>query len=209
MFPWVIFELIANIPGTHIYTYLIPLFIIMAFGIDTIEFILKMLFKSKFGSAISIAGLVLLFTFTSYLSHVVFVDHSKEYPWENKKFLVWTLYKPNVIFHLSMFGFPYYRHWEEIGNFVTQGKNNGFYSTNERKSIARYFIPFSKDTDSAGHFVFIKNPQTFTNEILQEKALYWSKKYKPDKIFYNNGREVVNIYYMPAGNIDTIKSIGY
>ena len=108
-----------------------------------------------------------------------------------------------------MFGFPYYRHWEEIGNFVTQGKNNGFYSTNERKSIARYFIPFSKDTDSAGHFVFIKNPQTFTNEILQEKALYWSKKYKPDRIFYNNGREVVNIYYMPSGNIDVTKSMGY
>ena len=209
LFPWIVFELIANIPGTHIYTYLIPLFIIMAFGIDTIESILKKLFKPKFGSAISITGLVILFTFTSYLSHIVFVDHSKEYPWENKKFLVWTLYKPNVIFHLSMFGFPYYRHWEEIGNFVTQGKNNGFYSTNERKSIARYFIPFSKDTDSAGHFVFIKNPQTFTNEILQEKALYWSKKYKPDRIFYNNGREVVNIYYMPSGNIDVTKSMGY
>ena len=209
LFPWIIFELVANIPGTHIYTYLIPLFVVLAFGIETIEAFLTKIFKLNVGNVISIIGLVILFSFTSYLSHVVFVDHSREYPWENEKFLVWTLYKPNVIFHLSMFGFPYYRHWEEIGNFVTKSRNNGFYSTNERKSIARYFIPFAKDTDSAGHFVFIKNPQTFANEILQEKALYWSKKYKPDKIFYNNGREVVNIYYMPSGNINTIKSMGY
>jgi len=209
LFPLVFMEVVTKIPGTHIYTYFIPLTLIASYGVTVIESIVSILFGDKVGKTLNVLGLSILFVFMFLLSNKVFVDHTYEYPWEHEKFLFWELRKPNAIYHLSMFGFPYYRHWDEIGKFVMTAENNGFYSTNERKSISRYHIQHQKDTDSAGHYVVIINPQSFTPTPVQEKVVYWMQHYDPVKVFENDGRIVAEIYYMPEGNLDTIKLLGY
>lgn len=211
LFPWIFMEVITSVPGTHIYTYLLPAMILISFGIIEVETLLRKVFSKNVGLAMSYFGLSIAFLFTFYLSHTVFVDHSREYPWETEKFLVWELQKPNVIFHLSLFGFPYYRHWAEIGTYVNSNDVNktGYYSTNERQSMSRYHINLNKDTDSAGFFVYIVNPQSFAEKIVMEKAAYWASRYEPAKVFYNGDREVAKIYYMPVGSKDEIKLLGY
>lgn len=205
--PWIFLELLTSVPGTHIYTYIVPVTILVAFGIFSIEDMNKKIFNNKYGTLLNIVGLTTAFVFMFYLTHKVFVDHSAEYPWEEEKFLGWTLNKPNPIFHLSMFGFPYHRSWEEVGYFIQSTENNGWYSTNERSSIARHYVPFSKDTDTAGHYVYIANPQSFTDVPNEEKAVYWMENYTPVKVFYNNGKPWTKVYYMPAGNLEIIKQI--
>jgi len=208
--PWIFLEVFVEIPGTHIYCYLLPLFIILAFGIDLIRFLIsKVLGKITFSQILFSTGLSVVFLFLFLQSNQIFVDHQKEYPWENEKFLIWEFHKPTPIFHLSMFGFPYYRNWNEIGNIVMDSENNGFYATNERDSISRFHIKLKKSTSDAGHFVYIKNPQSFTNDITNEKAKYWMENYSPIATFFKSGESVVEIYYMPQGDLKQIQKQGF
>lgn len=207
IFPLFIWEVITDVPGTHIYNYLIPLFGLAAFGIVFVEDFIKRFFK-KYACYISGFGLTVLFTFAFALSNQVFVDHSTEYPWEDESFMLRTMQKPNPIFHLSLFGFPYNRGWEEIKMYVAEN-NNGYYSTNERPSIPRFYIDLPKATADAGPYVSIVNPQSFADELLQSKARYWGSTYEPDKIIYRDGKIVARIYVMPAGDLDTIQEQGY
>lgn len=203
------FEGLVYIPGTHIYNYLLPMFIIMALGVVFVEKILEKFRKIFIPSVISYTGLFVLFTFLYLQSYAIFVDHTKEYPWEQEDFLIWEFPKPTPIFHLSMFGFPYYRNWEGISNVILGSDNNGFYSTNERKSIVRFYVPFKKSTDKAGHFIHILNPQSFTNEIQQEKARYWADNYPPIFTFSKSGKDLVRVYYMEPGELDEIIEKGF
>ncbi len=207
--PFVFMEFLVNIPGTHIYTYLIPLSIILALGLVVLEKLGRKLILFRFGRIVSTVGVITLFTFLFLQSYAVFVDHTKEYPWENEPFLVWEFHKPTPIFHLSMFGFPYYRNWEGISAFIASQEGATHYSTNERTSISRYFIPLAKDTDQAGYFIYINNPQSFTDEILQDKVIYWSHKNNPVYTYSKNGEDMVRIYLMPQGSLEQIQLAGY
>ncbi len=243
--PFIFLEVIVSIPGTHIYTYLLPLSIILAFGILFIEEILTA-FSVRFFNNKAIAqyiayfGILIVFLFMYAQAFFIFVDHVEEYPWSNKEFLIWVLPRPSQIYHLSIFGFPYNRGWEEISSFITTENtefpcqlNNPceipdvskieFYSTNERDSISRHYIPYKRDIDDAGYYIFIHDPQSFSARITQEKAEYWLNRYNPVKVIYrtcagigknskcdaSNRVPAANIYYMPQGSLSEIKALGY
>ncbi len=244
------FEALVSIPGTHIYTYLLPMLIYLGFGVVMIDQLLQKLLK-HFGMVISTVGIVVAFTFIFIQSFAVFVDHTKEYPWRNEKFMFWTLPAPSPVYHLSMFGFPYYRHWEEIADFILSDtgvlpcpKNRPiesckqindkiiFYSTNERDSIARYHIPYSKETNNAGYFVYIRDPQSYSHDLNQEKVEYWAANYPAvltltncqedilsgnfsDVLGLHSGKcisiseKVAEVYYMAPGGLVPIQEQGY
>lgn len=202
-------EKIVYIPGTHIYNYLIPLFIILGLGIVTIENSVVSFTKSKYFIKLVYLPVIAVFAFITLQSYVIFVDNYSEYPWEEEKFYIWTLNKPTPIFHLSMFGFPYYRDWEGIRTFVNQHPDVTAYSTNERSSISRFYVTLDKDTNSAGFFVYIKDPQSFTNKITNDKASYWVNKYPPNHTFSRNGEDLVAIYIMEPGELDEIIERGF
>jgi len=208
LLPLTLLEGIVNVPGTHIYTYVIPGFILAAFGIKVVAKFVRKIFGKKWARYISAFGLIIFFVFHSLLTHFAFVDHKTEYPWGDKQFFVWTLKKPNPIFHLSVFGFPYYRNWEGIGDFI-MSDNNGYFSTNERKSIPRFYVPLSKDTVEAGHYVSIKHPQSFAQPFLQTKAKYWAQDNDPVWVYKKDSEIMSEIYLMPKGDVDTIKNMGY
>jgi 4-amino-4-deoxy-L-arabinose transferase-like glycosyltransferase len=208
LIPLLFLEWYVYIPGTHIYTYLVPLFIVLGFGVSSLVGLVNLFFKRTLRRFLVPLGLLVVFTFIFLQSYYVFVDNTQEYPWVQEKFLFWTFPKPTPIFHLSMFGFPYYRNWEGIENFVNAHPQVSAYSTNERKSIARYHVPLPKDSDTAGFYVYIKNPQSFTNEVLSEKPAYWVENYPPDYTFTLNDREVSRVYIMEPGSLLDIKALG-
>jgi hypothetical protein len=183
--------------------------VILGIGILFIEEFLKKFRRLFIPEVISAVGLLVLFSFIYLQSFAIFVDNNKEYPWESEKFLIWEFPQPTPIYHLSMFGFPYYRNWEGIGNAILSSDNNGYYSTNERKSIARFFVPFDKSTDKAGHYIHILNPQSFTNKIQQDKAQYWADRYHPIFTFSRSGNDLVRVYYMEPGTLEEIIEKGY
>ncbi len=209
IFPWIVLEGVVYDPGTHIYTYLIPATIIIAFGVTVIEDVLKKVAGDVYGRLLSKAGLAILFIFLFTLSHFIYVDHTPEYPWEERKYLIWTLEQPDLKYKLWLYGFPYYRHWDEIVEYVTSTENNGFYSTNEKKSIAEHYLPYEFNIDRSGYYIHIYNPQSLRENPANNKIRYWRKNYKPVKAFESHGRIVAEIYMMPEGDISEIKKAGY
>jgi len=196
LIPFIFMEGLVSIPGTHIYTYLIPIFILMAYGID---FILTQLENNEkiLLQRIGIIGISLLGIFLYLQSYEAFVDHSRgEYPWQDKKFLFFTMNRPTPMYHLSMFGFPYYRNWKEAGEFVNS--TDKYYTTNDRVTITRYYIKLRKDGDKIGYYMFSKSPQTFSDELSNSRVKKWvAKGNKPIKIIENPSGNNLEIYLLP------------
>jgi hypothetical protein len=202
-------EGLVYIPGTHIYTYLIPMMIFLAFGIVFMEEVTQKILKLQLFKIVLALGIYVIFTFVAAQSYSIYVDNKYEYPWEEERFLLWTFSKPTPAYHLSMFGFPYFRDWEGIQRFILDSNPQPAYSTNERTSISRHYVELLKDSNVAGFYVYIINPQTFTNEISNEKVEYWVSKNKPVYIYERNGVELVNIYLMEPGGLSEIILKGF
>jgi hypothetical protein len=209
IFPWIVLEGVVYDPGTHIYLYLIPATIIIAFGVAVFEDVLEKVAGDVYGRLLSRAGLAILFIFLFTLSHFIYIDHTPEYPWERRGYFFWTIEEPDLKYRLWLFGFPYYRYWEEIGEYITSTENNGFYSTNEKKSIASHYVPYEFDINRSGYYIHIYNPQSLRDRFANDKIRYWRKNYQPVKMFENHGRIVAEIYLMPEGNVLEIKNAGY
>lgn len=202
--PFLIFEVVTNIPGTHIYNYILPATILAAFGITICEDLMKKVFSPKFGSVLNTIGLSVLFVFMFLLAHAVFVNNTTEYPWEDEKFLVWTITKPSPAFHLSLFGFPYNRQWETLA-YVINASDAPYYSTNERDNISKFYIHKLKDTDSAGYYILVENPQNLAPDAGGEKIVYWSSLHEPVMLIMRGQKTLARLYLMPTGPLETLR----
>jgi hypothetical protein len=207
--PWAIMELAIFDPGTHIYTYLIPAIIMAAFGLETIEELLVKVVGNGWGQRLSVVGLTLLFLILTGISHLIFVDHTPEYPYEERGILFWKIGGRNEDYKLWNFGFPYYRRWEDIQEYVSNQEGNGYYATNESTSISVYYVPYRYWVERAGYYIYIKNPQTYRDPDRRDKIRFWMVNYAPEKVFEYNGTTVAEIYYMPEGSLEEIKVAGY
>jgi 4-amino-4-deoxy-L-arabinose transferase-like glycosyltransferase len=209
LFPWIILEgMIAN-PGTHIYTYIIPACILVANGVSVFEQFCRRLLGHRVGKILVTGGMAVTMLFLFSVSHLIFVDHTPEYPLENRRILFWTIGVPDRKFHAWIFGFPYYRHWEQIGEFIRSAENNRYYATNEKESLSDYYIPSRFDINQSVYYIHIYHPQNFHAEMSNKKIRYWTKNYPPVKMFENEGRTVAEIYQMPEGTLKEIRKQGY
>jgi len=148
---WVVLEVAIFDPGTHIYNYLMPACILFAFGLEVLEGVFIKVLGAVWGQRMNILWLVLLFGSLAAVSHLIFVDHTPEYPFENRKILFWTVGNPDGEYKLWPYGFPYYRRWEDIREYLTTTENNGYYYTNEQYNISIFYIPLGYSHQNAGY----------------------------------------------------------
>ena len=80
-----IFEIFVRKPGTHIYNFLIPAFILVGFTVVGMVKRLKAMWRYIFVAVMSI-----IFTFFVYQSYMIFVDHTIEYPWDEETLLTFV-----------------------------------------------------------------------------------------------------------------------
>jgi 4-amino-4-deoxy-L-arabinose transferase-like glycosyltransferase len=201
VFPWMILEVIVHDPGTHIYAYLLPGTILAAFGLRTAAEAVTKILGKPLGPRTNLVSAVCLFGFLFAVSHFIFVDHTPEYPWETRRILFWKVERPASEYMLWVFGFPYYRHWEEIGKFVASSQVNGYYWTNEKLTIASRYVPGESDEVKAGVYIHVFNPQSFIDTLPGNAKLRdWIKHHPPDKVFMNGSKTVAEVYILPAGS---------
>ena len=74
---------------------------------------------------------------------------------------------------------------------------NDYYSTNERVTVTRYLVKNPKDGNQARYFVFIENPQMFTNDISNSRARTFIAGNKPIKEIKTQSGNKVLIYEIP------------
>lgn len=195
LIPLIMLEVFVSVPGTHIYTYLIPGMVLIGYGINYFYEIISNRFNPVFSKFSVILG-ILLFLFLGLQSHTIFVDNKNgEYPWEDKKFFIFTMNRPTPIFHLSMFGFPYNRDWQGVKDFMKDKSN--FYSTNEREPITRYYVKNKKAGDKVGYFILIEAPQSFTQEIKNVRTRTYIEGKEPVFERVNPSGNRTRIFYIP------------
>ena len=183
---YLLFEIFARKPGTHIYNFVIPLIVLCAMSIQTIYQVVPKLLKVLWGGLV-----VLIFTFLLYQTWFIFIDHKVEYPWGQKvlfdfkdledKYYDWQKTDPKYrTYHkiitpkytlsdkLPLFGFPHRRYWDQINEFVAEqslGHGQPYkYITNEDKTISEWYMTAGHGADRPFYVVGVKKPLSFVED---------------------------------------------
>lgn len=176
IFGYLSFEIFVRKPGTHIYNFLTPVFILCGIGISNLVKISPSIIRK-----LIFFVLTLVFVFLFYQTHFIFIDHVREYPWQEKTFYKLKglpkalkrysiLETPTYTYEqkLPLFGFPHKRYWNEINDFInTQNEVNNKsygYITNEVKTIAEWYMDAKYKADSGFYVVAIKYPLSFVDD---------------------------------------------
>ncbi len=208
--PFIFMEVFVQIPGTHIFTYLIPAMIVIGLGVDYLLQASCKYLTTSFGYVVGGFIILMFFSFIYLQTYQIFVDHAEEYPWEPEQFYNWNFAKPNATYHLSLFGFPYYRRWSEIGQIVmSKSDPTASYSSNERETITRYYVPLKRSADSATTYVYINDPQSYNTKITNPKIKYLVERYPATQILFLKDKEVARIYDIPHGTLDELIKQGF
>lgn len=176
-------EVVIYQPGTHIYTYLMPAFVFLGLGLFAIEQLCERIRWIKHSHEIALAAFSLLFLFLFMQSYAIFVDTNQEYPWENERFLFWMLNKPpssvTERYTLSMFGFPYFRNWEDIGNYIQEHSDFNNVSANEPDVVTNFYVRKSGRRFSPyRYYISIQNPRSFV-PVLNERLAALMRTHEP------------------------------
>ena len=207
--PWAFMEFFIYQPGTHIYAYVLPLALLAGIGVAALEDLVSWLTGMPWEDWLNAVWIPMLFVSLAAISHLIFVDHTPEYPLEQRRVLFWTIGGRDGIHQQWNYGFPYYRGWEEIRDFLVSHENNGYFASNEKYKITSFYLPFINDLDQAGTYLYIHYPQSFRIRDTRAKVRYWRERYPPDKIFESEGRVVAEVYYLAPGTLQEIKKAGY
>lgn len=199
LLPLCFMEGFVAVPGTHIYTYLLPAFIVGGLGFY---------YLSKYNREFSLFIAMCAFGFLSLQSYIIFVDHSREFPWEAKQVMFWHIPKPSTDYNLSLFGFPYYRNWDGVRKYLFEHPEVTAFASNERDTITDFYLPnMPRNAKTVSYLVHSINPQSTQDYFAQKqnaKSKYWLENNKPVKVFYVDSRPVTEIYLMPNGSYDEL-----
>jgi hypothetical protein len=176
-------------PGTHIYNYLIPIMVISGIAINELmKKSKKLLFKVPV-----IAIMLLSISVLYYQSYMIFVDHSKEYPWDGKAIFnkeIDEYYHKEVL----TFGFPHFRNWKEVNKLVAADPDNCSYISNEGKEISQFYMDTKYGViknRKCYYIVVIKRPFISTRQNTNfAQVVGKSPIYK-----YNKGEETLTKVY--------------
>lgn len=160
--PFVFMEFFVNVPGTHFYTYLIPLLMLFGAGIAFITNIQR-------ANLIIIPVFVAFFVLHIVVQHLIFVDNSKVYPWEDESLGIIKFERPNKDYHLSLFGYPYQAYWKDVSAYLAQQPIKDTFSSSEKDSVTDIYIKGYKYTkDLSMYYVYVPSKQKIPGDISSE-----------------------------------------
>jgi len=210
--PLIFMNAIMHNPKTHIYTYMLPLIVLLAHGLLTFERCLQRFFSRATPWLFGLSN-VALFIFLIHLEHTIFVDHSVEYPTESKPYLLWHLGRSKLP---GTMGFPYRREWRSIRAFFNGKLKEGniLYITNEEPKIATFYLPvelnlvdaqFTQNLEDGEmlYIILVSNSQGFEATLLGRPTAAWEKNFTPSKVFRNHRNEILAaIYHLKIHDIN-------
>lgn len=120
--PFITFEIIFSNPGTHIYNYFLPLFILSGYQISNMK-------KNKI-FIILISASLLSILITSLQTYAPSLNNG--YPWNT------YIYKDQ--YQLFLYGFPYNRKWDEVRDFIKNQKEKENFFTNDNIVVSSYYL---------------------------------------------------------------------
>ncbi|OGC69612.1 hypothetical protein A2415_03505 [candidate division WWE3 bacterium RIFOXYC1_FULL_39_7] len=178
--PFILFELIASNPGTHILHYFVPLYLAAGIGFKVISDLMRG--KAKLVLSI-LAGLIILIQVA--VSIAIFIPSMRlNYPWSETTLFGVELEKATKNYQVFLYGFPYDRGFREARDYLnTLSGVRGIY-TNDNSVAAKYYFMKYDFTPTGSNFLprfyldvydsheFVTTPQEFLNNYVTEKEFY-------------------------------------
>ena len=157
--PFAIFQLLILNPGTHINNYLIPLSILAGLGAS---YLLNSSVKYKpyvFLTFTTLLGLICAIQIWTYIPGV-----NAGYPWKEARLFGITTQRVGDDYQLYLYGFPYRRGWDKIGQYMNTVKGVRNFYTNDNEVVAEYYLNIAPYTAPGSNFlpqyyIQIDNPQ--------------------------------------------------
>jgi 4-amino-4-deoxy-L-arabinose transferase-like glycosyltransferase len=122
-------------PGTHIYNYVLPAIVLGGSGLGFLVALFPKYIRYPLAFVAVLASGVFF-----YQSFILFVDHSEgEYPWDSKV----VFGKETVPYRrkeVLTFGFPHFRNWRGISDFVYSQNDDCLYISNEGIEISGIYM---------------------------------------------------------------------
>lgn len=125
--PFLVFQFLISNPGTHIHNFMFPAIIVAGLGLN---YIYSRFSKVRYFLLPTILVLITLF----YLVQVwVYVPvFNKGYPWR--------VNRASNEYHLYLYGFPYNRGWDKVGDIFKTYKGIRNFYTNDNETVAEYYL---------------------------------------------------------------------
>jgi 4-amino-4-deoxy-L-arabinose transferase-like glycosyltransferase len=195
----IFFEGVVNLPGTHIFNYLMPLMILMGLGVS---FVVEGVRLRGLRVAAS-AAFVLVGLFLVVQSYALYVDHRQAYPWAPEQVLGLTVPPVKIDrYHTSLFGFPYDGGWRDIKNHLADDPDRGDTSflTNDKGSIAEFYMAgYDEGPEDLGFYIHVRHPQSFNPDIAAGPIADWTRTHRPAFSVRREGQLVAELYEFPEG----------
>jgi hypothetical protein len=200
---------------THAYTYLLPMMVVAGLGVDTLIGWAGRLPRLRGTQAAKIVSIAVFLSF-GYLTYSVQIDHRPEFPWFPKQVLGMQLWRGARYGNL---GFPYSRRWRQIGGwFAALPRQHVKVVTNERKSIARFYLPSKvelgdpyfrspshQDEPGGLYFLVVQGPLSWQDRLWGWTLEQWRKRLVPVRQFRNaDGQVVASLYFLSQRQLDQL-----
>ena len=195
----IFFEVVVNLPGTHIFNYLLPLMILMGLGV---AFVVEG-GPARFRPArrVAAAALVGAGAFLVAQSSALYVDHDQSYPWESERLFGRTLPPVQIDrYHTSLFGFPYDGGWRAIAAHLADrpGTGDPSFVTNDKGSIAEFYLAdHPEGSERLGYYIHVRRPQSFNAQVPPGRISAWVASHRPDFVVRHDGTVVAELYRLP------------
>lgn len=154
-------------PRTHVYISMIPLLILAGYCVQKVYFWIKSVPVRN----LLMAGFIVSLLFVSGVNWQIFVDKSPEYPWYDKDFMGWPIYRIKRVRHEKIegvFGFNNYRGWERVAEYYRNGCLVGDFNSNEKNSITYFYTRITQKKGDNWGF-----PMDSDNLIIVEGPHSW------------------------------------
>lgn len=193
----IFFEVVVNLPGTHIFNYLLPLMICMGLGVT---FLLDVVRFRAVRLALSVA-LVGVGTLLVAQSYALFVEREESYPWAAERLFGHPVPPVKIDrYHTSLFGFPYDGGWRSIKTHLEDQPEAGrpSFLTNDKGSIAEFYMAgYDEGADELGYYIHVRHPQSFNPRVPTGRIGAWVSTHRPELVVRRDGAIVAELYRLP------------
>jgi 4-amino-4-deoxy-L-arabinose transferase-like glycosyltransferase len=179
IFPFILFEIVFNSPGTHILNYIIPLIILVAYTFSYIDSKIhetkRLFFRGIVICAFCLYGIIQIETFIP--------KFNKGYPW--------NLDIDRNEIQLFLYGFPYNRGWDQIREYFKKHAIHNYY-TNDNIVMSQFYLygVYTKPLESLPeYYIYVYNNHQFS---LGEKEDL--NGYSLEETIYREEKVVAEIY---------------
>jgi 4-amino-4-deoxy-L-arabinose transferase-like glycosyltransferase len=146
--PFAFYMLLGGDPRSHVYMYFLPAMILAALGIEGIISLVNTRVLVQVAQATAWAVIIVFASFTYYMM----VDHSIEHPWERKTVFGYELPNLETGYIQGVFGFPYNRNLEQVGELFRSGRLHGTVDSNERYSTVEFYFNAPRSSPPVTYF---------------------------------------------------------